>query len=175
MNRYLPSILLFAALAASPLHALPEDAEQDMVISSDRSELFLDQGRVVHYGTAEVPAEISQGSLHVSGLELVIEQEEGELRRVIATGEPARFQQQPEADQAVVHASGRTIVFDNVSRRLVIEEEATLNQEGRGTTTGRRIEYEMDTRRISAEGGVQAVIPPRALEDQDDDQGPQSQ
>lgn len=158
-------LCLFPALA----WGLPEDREQEFVIDFSRSETFLDRGLTLFYGTPAQPAVATQGSLRIEGQEIRVERDGEELLMITAFGNPARFQQQPAADQAVVHASGRSIVFDNRARFLTVDDEATLSQEGTGSLSGQHIEYELDAGKFSAdngngEGQVQMRIPPSRIE-----------
>src|SRR5690554_5809344 len=142
-------LCLLPALASG----LPEDREQEFVIDFSRSETFLEQGLTLFYGTPGQPAVATQGSLRIEGQEIRVEREGEELLRVTAFGNPARFQQQPAADQAVVYASGRSIVFDHRARFLTADDEATLSQAGTGSLSGQHIEYDLDAGKFSADSG----------------------
>src|SRR5690606_4949809 len=95
---------LWLCLYLLPLSAfaLPEDREQEFVIDFSRLETFLEQGITLAYGTPEQPTVATQGSLRIEGQEIRVERQGEEVLRVTAVGTPARFQQQPAADQAVV-------------------------------------------------------------------------
>jgi lipopolysaccharide export system protein LptA len=139
-----------ALLACAHTQALPEDATQDILVAAASSELFLDQGLVIYRGGDDSPATITQGSLVIAGSEIRIEQgKDGALRKITASGSPARYQQQPAVDQEVVHASGLTLVYDNSAQLLTVDAEAELLQAGT-TLSGHRIEYDMQARRASA-------------------------
>src|SRR5690606_818334 len=100
-------------------------------------------------GTTASPASVTQGSMMISGLELTVQRgDEGELLKVTASGSPARYQQQPEADQAIVHASGITLTYDNVASMVTADEDARFSQ-GETVLTGHHIEYNLETRRAS--------------------------
>lgn len=131
--------------------ALPDDMNQDLLTSCPaRSESFLDRGLEICRGTPDSPAQISQGSLRLSGLEITIERVEGTIQRVTATGEPASFQQQPEIDQPIVFANGNTIVFDRDAQLITVEGEASFSQEGTINTTAEHIEYDIAERKLDA-------------------------
>lgn len=159
--------LLLTVLLPAGASALPDDAAQEIVADYSTIELFLDQGLVVYHGDTAKPARITQGSLVIDGNEIRLERSEaGSLKKVTATGSPARFQQQPATDQAVVHASGLTLVFDNDARMLTLDEKAEFSQAG-NVLTHQHIEYNLDTRSAAASGSSDAeqgrmVIPPAA-------------
>lgn len=165
INRGRLAILLPCLL---PLLAqgLPEDREQELAIDGVRSETFFeDAGTIfIYYGTPDHPAVAEQGSMRITGLEIRAELRDGEVNNVTATGSPARFQQQPAADQAVLHASGRVIFFDNGARTIAVDGEALISQEGMLTMEAEHVDYDLESRRLNAESGeagegVRTVIP----------------
>lgn len=162
MNKFL-NILLITSLSISNISlALPGDLEQDMITTCPaRSESFLDQGLEICRGTSDEPAQISQGSLKLSGLEFRIEREQGFIRTITATGSPATFQQQPEIDQAIAYATGATIIFNNETRIIIIQGDAAFSQEGTINTTAERIEYDITNRKLDATQ-MNMVIPATA-------------
>ena len=92
--------LAFAA-AALPAwsNALPEDDAQEIVSNDYASiELALDEGELVQIAHADRPTCITQGSRVICGAEIrLLRAEDGSLRKVTATGTPARFEQKPAA------------------------------------------------------------------------------
>ncbi|MGA1741220.1 MAG: LptA/OstA family protein [Pseudohongiellaceae bacterium] len=162
MNKLLNSLLLPSLLISNISLALPGDLEQDMITTCPaRSESFLDQGLEICRGTSDEPAQISQGSLKLSGLEFRIEREQGFIRMITATGSPATFQQQPELDQAIAYASGATIIFNNETQVIIIQGDAAFSQEGTIDTTAERIEYDIANRKLDATQ-MNMVIPATA-------------
>jgi lipopolysaccharide export system protein LptA len=162
MNKLLNSLLLPSLLISNISLALPGDLEQDMITTCPaRSESFLDQGLEICRGTNDEPAQISQGSLKLSGLEFRIEREQGFIRMITATGSPATFQQQPELDQAIAYASGATIIFNNETQVIIIQGDAAFSQEGTIDTTAERIEYDIANRKLDATQ-MNMVIPATA-------------
>ena len=149
MNRFSPLSLLLASLLTSSVQALPDDRDQEVVVNADSSEIFMNEGRVVYYGTADNHATITQGSMVVSGEEITIEREEGNPRKITATGSPARFQQQPALDKEIIHGSANTITYDHATQHLVMEEAAELIQEN-NRINGYFVEYDMQSSRARA-------------------------
>lgn len=163
MNKLLSSLIFISfSLPATPSLALPDDLNQDMITSCPaRSESFLDQGLEICRGTTNEPAEINQGSLKLSGLEIRIEREQGNISTITVSGSPAEFQQQPEIDQAIVYASGSSIILNNESQMITIQGNAAFSQEGTIDTTAERIEYDIANRKLDATQ-MNMVIPATA-------------
>ncbi len=133
------------------LRALPDDLNQDMITSCPaRSESFLGQGLEICRGSIEQPAEVRQGSLKLQGLEITVERVEGLIRKVTVKGSPASFQQQPEADQAIVYADGESITLDNSNQQIIIDGNASFSQEGAISTTADHLEYDIQNRKLDA-------------------------
>jgi lipopolysaccharide export system protein LptA len=145
--------LLFLPAA---VFALPEDKDQEVVVvASLGGEVSLDDGITTFRGTESQPAVITQGSMEISGLEITIEAEGGDLSkisRITAAGKPASFQQQPKIDAAIVYAKGDTIVYDDVAQLITINGSAELSQDT-NILTGHLIEYEIETKKARAQSG----------------------
>jgi lipopolysaccharide export system protein LptA len=153
-------LLLALVAAALPAwsSALPEDDAQE-ILSSDYAsiELALDEGELVQKAHADRPTCITQGTRVICGAEIRIQRaDDGSLRKITSIGTPARFQQQPAANQEVAHFNGQTLVFDNEARLLTIDGDAKFSQ-GKNELSHQHIEYNLDTRRISATGDANAL------------------
>jgi lipopolysaccharide export system protein LptA len=163
----MPRILLAClVLGAVPAWALPEDAQQPIEMDWSDSEISLDDGLMILYGTAAEPATIRQGSMQISGSEIRIERSGEVVTRVTTTGTPARFQQQLEADQDPLTASGLTIVFNNDLQTLTIDERVEVMHAGT-RTEAHHFEYDFATRRFRSSRDpdgepVRMLVPPAA-------------
>ena len=145
--------------------ALPEDANQPIIGSYDNSMLLLDEGKQIYYGSAGSPAEINQGTLNISGQEITIERVDGEVKKITVTGSPARYQQQPAIDQAMVIAEGATIILDYDEQQLSADGEVKFTQ-GSDVWSGCHIDYYIESKRLTTplcEDGerANAIISPR--------------
>jgi lipopolysaccharide export system protein LptA len=144
---------LFATTASTfSVFALPEDAQQPLVVETPdgNAEMLLNAGLVIYRGTANSPVKVTQGSLLITGTEIRLQSnQDGALQSVSATGNPARFQQQPAANQAIVHISGNQIHFDNVAQTLTIDAAAEFSQ-GASNMRANHIDYDIKTRHINA-------------------------
>jgi lipopolysaccharide export system protein LptA len=157
---------MLASLLPSCALALPEDANQPVTADYNRIDLYMDQGLIVYTGSPEQPTCINQGTLQICGAEIRVEQtEDGSLKMVTATGSPARYQQQPAADQELVHLSGETLVFDNLAQLLTADENAEFSQAGK-VATHQHIEYNITTGHAAANGSTEErgrmFLPPAA-------------
>jgi lipopolysaccharide export system protein LptA len=159
----LPASLLLA-LAANVALGLPEDADQPIEISWDRTELLLEEGLSIFHGTSQEPTCITQGTMQICGIEIRIKQEGDMVTLVTTTGEPAHFQQQLEAGEEPLHASGRTLIYDNNQQLLSVETDAELIYGGI-RSSAHRFEYDLQARRLIATRSpdgepARMVIPP---------------
>lgn len=145
-------LLMLSSLAV----ALPEDAKQPIETESLSSELLLEEGIVIYHGSDAKPATVSQGTLVITGTEIRIVRKNDVLQSVTASGKPARFQQQPAADQALIQASGELITLDNTTHVLTIETAAEFSQAG-NTMSAPHIDYNLDTRRANANGSADGL------------------
>ncbi len=162
-------LLAAAALLAPAVQALPGDREQPIAVEADRAVRDEKAGETIYSGAVR----LVQGSLVIEADELTIYHSRDLAERVVATGEPARMQQQPEVDEAVIHAAARRITYFTAEERVLLEQQAEVEQDG-ATVRGERIDYlirEQLVRADAAESGgerVQVVIPSRLAEEAED-------
>lgn len=159
-------VLLACLGPVAPALALPEDAQQPIEMDWNDVEYALDEGLIILYGSAAEPASIRQGSMLITGTEIRIERRDEVVTRVVTTGEPARFQQQLEAGQDPLRASGLTLTFDNSAQTITIDENVEVEHAGMRTQT-HHFEYDLTSRRFRSSrdpDGEQAriVVPPPA-------------
>jgi len=95
------------------------------------------------------------------GLEIRIERVEGNISTITVSGSPAAFQQQPQIEQAIVYASGTSIILDNDNQMITIQGNAAFSQKGTIDTTAERIEYDIANRKLDATQ-MNMVIPATA-------------
>jgi lipopolysaccharide export system protein LptA len=166
--RRLAALLLAGALLPPAVQALPGDREQPIAVEADRAVRDEKAGETVYSGDVR----LVQGSMVIEAAVLTIYHSRDLAERVVATGEPARMQQQPEVDEAVIHASARRITYFTAEERVLLEEAAEVEQDG-ATVRGERIDYLIREQLVRADasdsGGerVQVVIPPRLAEEAD--------
>lgn len=167
-----PLVLAMAAFAASystVTHALPSDKNETIRGSADN--LTVDQKNGVATYTGSVT--ISQGSLKISADSIVIHTNpDSSVEKMIATGNPARFQQQPEPNQGIVTAAAKQITYTPNDEHLVLIEDASVEQNG-AVMSGPHIDYDLvkevmkaaGIKNASGEGQrIEIVIPPKGGE-----------
>jgi lipopolysaccharide export system protein LptA len=147
---------LFGASAAL---ALPEDRNQPIRITSDSA--VQEAGRVTYRGDVVV----IQGSLRIDAAQVVVNHVDGRVQRVVATGAPARFQQQPEPEGGLVKAAARTMIYYQGENRIELLRNAQVERDG-STVAGDRIEYLIGSETVRAQssadqqGRVEMVLQP---------------
>lgn len=166
--KWFTACLLAALGFAQPVSALPEDADQPIHGTYDNSMLLLDEDKQIFYGSPDTPAEITQGSLKITGQEITIERIDGEVKKVTVTGSPAHYEQQPAADQSLVTAEGLTIILDYDSQHMSAIDQVKFIQEG-ALWSGCQVDYFMEARRVTTptcENGERAkvVLPPKSAQ-----------
>ena len=165
----IPFALVISAFIASYsalTFALPSDKNETIRGSADN--LTVDQKNGVATYTGSV--KIAQGSLMISADSIVIHtNSDSSVEKMIATGSPARFQQQPEKDQGVVTAAAKQITYTPSNEHLVLIEEASVEQNG-AVMSGPHIDYDLVKEVMKAAGNnnangggqrIEIVIPPK--------------
>lgn len=160
-------IAVFIAGYSATSLALPSDKNETIRGSADN--LTVDQKNGVATYTGSV--KIEQGSLMISADSIVIHTNaDSSVEKMIATGNPARFQQQPEKDQGVVTAAAKQITYTPNNERLVLIENASVEQNG-AVMSGPHIDYDLLKEVMKAAGKngtsgngqrIEIVIPPKA-------------
>ncbi len=148
--------MLLLAAALAPLgaaRALPEDANQPIQIEAQRAEYDQNAGTVIYSGGVEAV----QGTMRVTADRMTVETRDQKVVRITATGSPARYQQQLEADQGEVKARARTIVYHTQEERVHLQRDAYLEQGG-NEIAGELIEYDIVAGKVNAESGEEGPV-----------------
>lgn len=145
MRRLLSLSFYTFLLVSINVYALPEDWEQEAVILANAAE-FDRKNDIVIY-TGEVV--LTQGTLRIESDRLVVHGNNEQIEKAIATGQPARYQQQIQADDPLTHAEALTIEFYAQQQQAVLIGQAQLRQEG-NLMTGEKIHYDMVNEVINA-------------------------
>lgn len=142
-----------------PAAALPEDADQPIQIQAERAEMDREAGTVVYSGAVEA----SQGTMRVNADQMTVHSEDGKVVRITATGRPAKYQQQLEADDGLVKADAETIIYHTREERVHLKGQAFLEQGG-NEITGELIDYDIVAGRVNAQAGeddrVRVILQP---------------
>ncbi len=160
------AVVAFIASYSTASLALPSDKTETIRGSADN--LMVDQKNGVATYTGSV--KIQQGSLMISADSIVIHTNaDSSVEKMIATGNPARFQQQPEKDQGVVTAAAKQITYTPSNERLLLVEDASVEQNG-AVMSGPHIDYDLLKEVMKAAGKngtsgngqrIEIVIPPK--------------
>lgn len=161
-----PLALALLASYSTITMALPSDKNETIRGSADN--LTVDQKNGVATYTGSV--KIAQGSLMISADSIVIHTNpDSSVEKMIATGSPARFQQQPEKDQGVVTAAAKQITYTPNNEHLLLVEDASVEQNG-AVMSGPHIDYDLVKEVMKAAGTpstggggqrIEIVIPPK--------------
>lgn len=154
------NLMLFSAgvaLSCCNTWALPEDKQKNIQIDNPSGDAALNGEDVTLRGTADKPARVIQGTMEISGLEIHIDRQNGSLQSITASGNPARFQQQPASDQEIVHVSGQSMTLDNLKQAVSVDTSAEY-QQGGNSMSANHLDYNMETGSANATGGVQMIF-----------------
>lgn len=149
---WLTSLVLLASNLAL---ALPDDANQPISIVADSAIKDDKLGLTIYEGNVS----INQGSLNILADKVTIFVIAEQVSKIVAIGKPASFKQQPNIDEKDVIAKADTIDYFILDKKIILTENALLNQDG-STLTGKVINYDLDGAKAKAEGGVQVVMQP---------------
>ena len=147
LNKKLISILVMCSTCFLPYTAtaLPTDKEQPINVSANKARKNGNQGTTTYLGNVI----ITQGSVRITGEEIIIYDNKGAVSKIIATGTPAEFRQRPQVNEPETIATGSTIEYDINQEMLSIEGNARLNQGG-DTTTSNKITYDINSSIVNA-------------------------
>ncbi len=153
-------LCLFPLTAA----ALPTDREQPVNVAADSATFNEKTGIATYTGNID----IQQGSLHITADELVITTDsKGTVLTGVAKGNPAHFQQQPNADKGIASAEASEVTYLARDGIVTLKGNAKLQQDG-SSFKSREINYNLDRGEIEAKGDsknrVQLVFPPPSKE-----------
>ena len=161
-SRYLAALLLLLVLPTGPIQALPDDKDQPIHISADKALRDEKQGFTIYSGNVQM----EQGSMRLEADKLTIYHATEDVDRIVAEGRPAKMQQQPELDKAVVYAHADVIEFFKSEERVHLQTNARIEQEG-SVVSGDSIDYFIAEELVKADSDqavegnrVNVVIPP---------------
>lgn len=139
------AIVTALLLTALDVSALPSDRQEEIKISAD-SATYQDN-RGIYTGNVI----LIQGSLRIQADRLIINQANRKVSDVIATGRPARFQQQPKSNTGTVTASAKTIRYEVGANEIILTESAYIVHKG-SEISSERIVYNAAKESVLADG-----------------------
>lgn len=156
-------LLAFYASLSSLAQALPDDRAQPVHISADSA---VQESTTVTYRGNVV---VTQGSLRLDADQVVVHHATGKVQKIVATGKPAHFQQQPEVNGGIVKATAGTLIYYQGENRFELLQDALVERDG-SSVKGNRIEYLPNTQTVRAQGSlnsqsgrVEMILPPEQL------------
>lgn len=166
--------LLASLLPAGLAVALPDDRDQPIRITADTAIRDEKQGFTVYSGNVHM----IQGSLDIVADTITIFHETAQADKIVAEGKPAKMQQKPAVDEALVRAQAEIIEYYKVEDRVHLRINAHITQDG-ASVTGDTIDYYIAEQLVKADSDqspdgkrVQVVIPPNVVREEDAADGP---
>lgn len=153
------------ALVWGPIavHALSSDQQQAIQIEADRLDVDEQKGVSTYSGAVEY----KQGSIALQADKLMVEvAADGRLKKVVAEGKPATFQQTLERDKQILRGQAKAVEFFADQQYMILTGDARIRHCG-DEFAGNRLEYWSDKELVkaskNAEGKerVQVVLQPR--------------
>lgn len=148
------------ALSSAASFALPSDRNQQLSLVADRA-TYNDKSGVTTY-TGNVV--IEQGTMKLQADSIVANlNSKKEIQIITAKGQPAKFQQQMDANKGLARGEAQTIVYNADTGILTLTGKAYLLQDG-SSIRGNSLKYSMNKGDVEAQGSssnrVQIIIPP---------------
>lgn len=128
--------------AADTTAAANAAVDNRIILRADQASLNQQAGTGVYEGNAE----LVQGLRRVNADRIEITLVDGKPSLVEATGSPVIMR-----DGEDLYAEALTVIYDISNQRIRLLEQARIDHQGR-QFEGAELEYELDTRRISARG-----------------------
>lgn len=162
-NSMVAAILTFATSSAM---ALPSDRNQPISLVADRATFNEKTGVTTYTGNVI----IEQGTMKLQAASIVANlNSRKEIATITATGSPARFQQQIDAQKGLAKGQAQKIVYNAETGIINMTGNALLEQDG-ASISGGSLRYSMNKGDIEAVSGsnttsggrVKIVIPPSA-------------
>lgn len=139
--------IFFALMMTFCMHvyALESDTKQPVTIESDSG--FYDDRKGLSTYTGKVV--IVQGTMRLDADKVVVYLQDREIKKMIATGTPVKFQQTPEAGKEDVHGNSLIIEYYPETELLIMMQKAVIWQGG-NSTASERIEYDRASEVVKA-------------------------
>lgn len=125
--------------------ALSSDRKQPIKIKADSVNINEKTGISQYIGKVT----FTQGSLILKGNKIVVHQPDGNVSRIIVTGNPATFQQQQDNKKELVHAKAGKMKFVTKDEKVYLSRNASVSQ-GDNLLKGNEIEYNTRTSTVTA-------------------------
>lgn len=155
-------------------HALPSDRSKPISLNADKATYNDKTGFTTYTGNVV----IEQGTMKLQAAAVTAQlNKDRQISTVTATGNPAQFQQQTEANKGLAKGQGQRIVYNADTGIIVLTGNAMVTQDG-ASVRGGSLRYSMNKGDIEAVGSntsgsssnknttnsgrVQIIIPPNS-------------
>lgn len=165
--------LLLLTCLLLPVAVLAADAIE---LEADRVEI--DEKKGVGRYTGNV--HMVQGPLSIRSETMTVYRQGKQLQKIIFTGNPVEFTQQPGEDRKGIRGHAGTIEYSSGEKMLVLQGSAEVWQE-KDHFSGNIIRYDIDNKQIlaskgeSESGRVRVTITPDQAQDQPQEPAPEEQ
>lgn len=139
-----PAIAILLLAVALPASAREEDREAPATIEADRVEVERADGISRYYGDVV----FVQGTLRITGDEMMLRSPGGVVRFAETRGQPATVRQETDAGE-LVDAEAALIEYEAGQQLITLTGDAVMRREGERFAAG-RIRYRTDTGRVEA-------------------------
>ncbi|MFT5691918.1 MAG: lipopolysaccharide export system protein LptA [Oceanicoccus sp.] len=140
--------LLILLLMPNMLSALPDDRQQPIKIDSDKfvQKTLKSGGEKIEYiGNVLVV----QGTLQITGERVTVFRKDSSITKIVATGNPAQFQQQPTLDKDPIRALANNIQYILKNDALLLAGNAKIFQQG-SVISSDKINYNIAAESVAA-------------------------
>lgn len=142
-----PLAIALLCLCAGGAWARSSDRNQSTHIGADSNDCWLNESAPCTF-TGNV--KIEQGTLDIQAAKAVVRRGSGgEADSIKLTGAPVKLKQQTD-DGGWMNASAAQIDYDMSSDTIVFSGKASVVQPGKGSISGERIVYNMETGRLQS-------------------------
>lgn len=171
------TLIFISMLFATVIKALPDDAQKELQIDAASSDFDVKTRTMTHTGDVV----LEQGSLKINADKIIYYGDQdpkakARTSKIVAIGNPARFQQTPKLNESPVKAVANRLEYIIKAETLYLIDKASLDQDG-SSLSGNRIEYDVknalvkatgNTTTSSENGRVRMVIPPKKIQSDKD-------
>lgn len=157
--------ILWATLALAPAAALALSSDREQPIHIEADSVEIDD--VEHVSTYTGNVRYEQGTIRLTAQEVTLYYDENrELKRFQAEGDPAKFRQRPDGQEEDMRAHAALIEYFAATERIVLRRNAHVWHQG-NEFAGDLIEYDAADNMVKArkaesgEDRVQVIIQPK--------------
>jgi lipopolysaccharide export system protein LptA len=178
-NNLVGLLVLVLALAGANVWALSTDREKPIEIEADAAERDESQGVTIYTGDVV----IVQGTMKILGDVVTIYfSDDQDIIKVVAEGEPAKFEQLPDGDVDVQNAQAKTLEF-HAGEDIIVLLGNAVSWQGESRMEAEKIVYDTRSGKVKADstttltdadssdsgtGRVKITIPPKKKKTQDE-------